>query len=406
MKLLIFSHFFAPGIGGVEKQVATLAAGLAGTAPAGAPSGVELTVVTNTVAPAGADLSFAFDVVRRPSLFRLCQLIRKADVLHVAGPSVLPLLISFILRKPTVIEHHGYQSICPNGLLLRQPERSLCPGHFQAKRYEKCLNCLASERSMLDGLKRLVLMIPRYLLSKTASANIAITKHVLARHGLPASRLIYYGVADHNYGIRPAPTARNRAGAFRFAFVGRFVPEKGIEVLLHAAKILSQQGLPFEVRLIGDGPERTSVEALIIKLNLAECVRITGFVKPGEEMTNSLRDIDAVVVPSVWEEAAGFSAIEQMIEGRLVIASAIGGLAEVVGDAGLLFPPSDVVALASVMGRVARDPVLVETVAARGRIRALEQFGIERMIEEHARLYFELAGDERSHSRRTESHPK
>src|ERR1700722_6908953 len=248
---------------------------------------------------------------------------------------------------------------------------------------------------MLDGLKRLVLMIPRYLLSKTASANIAITKHVLARHGLPASRLIYYGVADHNYGIRPAPTAKNRVGAFRFAFVGRFVPEKGIEVLLHAAKILSQQGLPFEVRLIGDGPERTSVEALIIKLNLAECVRITGFVKPGEEMTNSVRDIDAVVVPSVWEEAAGFSAIEQMIEGRLVIASAIGGLAEVVGDAGLLFPPSDVVALASVMGRVARDPVLVETVAARGRIRALEQFGIERMIEEHARLYFELAGDER-----------
>ena len=107
-------------------------------------------------------------------------------------------------------------------------------------------------------------------------------------------------------------------------------------------------------------------------------------------MRCALQDVDAVVVPSVCEETAGFSAIEQMMDGRLVIASAIGGLGEIVGEGGLLFPAGDVAALASLMREILSHPSLVETVGARGRARALELFEIGRMIRDHARLYSRL----------------
>jgi hypothetical protein len=42
-------------------------------------------------------------------------LIRRANVVHLAGPALLPLLLARLFRKPVVVEHHGYQAICPNG---------------------------------------------------------------------------------------------------------------------------------------------------------------------------------------------------------------------------------------------------------------------------------------------------
>src|SRR5277367_3451585 len=266
VRLLIYSHFFAPGIGGVEKQVLSLARGLSQKNPQTDATNFEVTVATNTEGKNGDDAGYAFRVVRGPKLPHLWRLIRRAEVVHIAGPSLVPLAIALLLRKPTVIEHHGYQSICPNGILIHQPERSLCPGHFQAKRYGACFRCLASEMSWAASLTQLLLMFPRYLLAKYATANIAITQHVLDRHRLPASQLIYYGVESHQPKLTKLTPAIGGAHKFRFAFVGRFVPEKGIGVLLEAANILKSQSAEFEVRLIGDGPARKEVDASIERL--------------------------------------------------------------------------------------------------------------------------------------------
>jgi glycosyltransferase involved in cell wall biosynthesis len=204
--------------------------------------------------------------------------------------------------------------------------------------------------------------------------------------------VIYYGIENSEVPRRSLDRGTDK---FRFAFVGRFVPEKGIEVLLLAAEILRSLKLEFEVRLIGDGPLRSELESVIKRLDLAAHVRITGFVAPGLPMKDELRDVDAVVVPSVWEEAAGFSAIEQMIDGRLVIASDIGGLAEVVADGGLLFPPGDAAALASIMKRVVLDQSLVESIGLKGRKRALAVFNRDRMIRDHACAYREAVSNRR-----------
>jgi glycogen(starch) synthase len=386
MKILLYSHFFAPSIGGVETIVLSLARGLAELrSPSGGPE-FDLLLVTQTPAENFDDCSLVFRTIRRPSLVQLWHLIRGSDVIHVAGPSLAPLFLSRLAGKPVVLEHHGYQAICPNGLLLHEPDKSVCPGHFQAGRYAKCLRCNAQGASWLRSWISLLLMFVRHWLARRVAANLAITQHSLRRHALPRSSVVYYGIEDSS--VHSPQTGSDCAAlpTLCFAFVGRFVQEKGIPVLLEAARILLAEGYTFEVRLIGDGPERSHIEEIIVRHNLSTCVHITGFLK-GAALAEALRAVHVVVMPSVWEETAGLAAIEQMMRARLVIASAIGGLREVVGPGGLTFPAGDAPALADHMKAVLQNPTLLETLGQNARDRALKLFLRGRMIVEHIELY-------------------
>jgi glycosyltransferase involved in cell wall biosynthesis len=229
-------------------------------------------------------------------------------------------------------------------------------------------------------------MLPRYSLARGAAANIAITQHVSARHALPESSVIYYGIEDCRAKSFIEHREEKNSHQLRFAFVGRFVPEKGIPVLLDAARILLDEGRKFEVLLIGDGPERPRLEAQIARDGLERHVRITGFLS-GAELAAAFDDVQVVVMPSVWEEAAGLSAIEQMMRGRLVIASNIGGLGEIVGDAGLTCPPGDPTALAQCMKQALEDNGIIDLLGRKAVERARDLFLRGRMIEEHARIY-------------------
>ena len=303
-------------------------------------------------------------------------------MLHAAGPALLPIFLAWLARKRFVIEHHGYQAVCPNGLLLHQPDLSVCPGHFQAGHYDQCLKCLRCEVSGAQARWRLELMFPRHWLSRKASLNIAVSNHVRKRIALPHTDVVYHGIA-------PASAnggASNSGERLRFAFVGRLVPEKGIAVLLDAAKILKYEGLNFEIQIIGDGPERQKLETHIRVEELNSCVKITGFLT-GDALAATLRDVMVIVMPSIWEETAGLAAMEQMMRGRLVIASDIGGLGEIVDESGLRFAPGDATALAARMRSVILDRTIMERYGQLARTRASVLFDQQRMIEEHARIY-------------------
>ena len=88
-------------------------------------------------------------------------------------------------------------------------------------------------------------------------------------------------------------------------------------------------------------------------------------------------------------------AIEQMMRGRLVIASAIGGLGEVVGGAGIVCPPGDAEALAACMSAVIAHPERIAALGSKARERALGTFGFARMLEEHAEIYRRVASKRR-----------
>ena len=135
---------------------------------------IEITLVTQTPASGMNDSVLPFRVVRRPGFRRSVHLIREADLVHMAGPSLLPSAIAWLIGKPAVIEHHGFQSICPNGQLLYEQTKTPCPGHFMARRYGECIRC-NSKVGRLTSMKMWLLTFPRRWLSQRVSANIVPT---------------------------------------------------------------------------------------------------------------------------------------------------------------------------------------------------------------------------------------
>ncbi|MGC2465490.1 MAG: glycosyltransferase family 4 protein, partial [Candidatus Acidiferrum sp.] len=326
-----------------------------------------------------------------PSLIHLWDLIRASDVVHVAGPALAPMFLGFLARKPVVVEHHGYQAICPNGLLFHRPDDTVCPGHFVGRNYGECARCLGQESSTLRSWAALLLMFPRRFFARHASANLAVSNHSLKRCALPRSSVVYHGIEDPLESRPPKSEPSISSSRICFAYVGRLVSEKGIGVFLEASRLLREEGHSFDVRLIGDGPERSKLEAIIARDHMESSVQVTGFLT-GAAFAEALREVRVVVMPSVWEETAGLAAMEQMMRGRLVIASDIGGLGEIVGDAGLKYSPGDAAALAGAMRNVLRQPSLVNSFGKLARERALDLFVRERMIVEHARVYRGLCG--------------
>jgi glycosyltransferase involved in cell wall biosynthesis len=115
-------------------------------------------------------------------------------------------------------------------------------------------------------------------------------------------------------------------------------------------------------------------------------VSFTGFLQ-GTKLEAALRGVDAVVMPSVWEETAGLAAMEHMMRGRVVIAADVGGLSEVVGAAGLRFTPGDANALAACMRQVLDQPTLRVTLGKRARSRAQQLFALDRMVDDHLNVF-------------------
>ena len=205
MRILIYSRFFPPSIGGVETYVRLLADGLArktNDAP-------EVCCVTETTRGDFDDTTLPFKVVRRPGVRGLFRLVRDADVVHIAGPAILPMAIAIWLHKPVIVEHHAYQAVCPNGLLLYSPTRTACPDRFMRRRYLQCLQCNSKDVGWLGSLRMLLLEWPRRWLCQRATAHLCITQHVANRVRLPRSTVIYYGVPD--------PTANSHGPRFNLS---------------------------------------------------------------------------------------------------------------------------------------------------------------------------------------------
>jgi len=225
-------------------------------------------------------------------------------------------------------------------------------------------------------------MFPRHWLARAATSNIAVTRHVDHRQKLPHTKVVYHGIEDP----LPIPGRSIPSQKLRIAYVGRLVPEKGIPVLLEAAKILKAEGHDFEIRIIGDGTERPKLEDLIRREKLEPFTSITGFLT-GDAFAHALRDVTVVIMPSTCEETAGLAAIEQMMGGRLVIAADIGGFAEVLGDTGLKFAPGNAVSLADCLRTVIENPALIASYGEKARARALQMFQRSKMLTEHAKIY-------------------
>ena len=178
------------------------------------------------------------------------------------------------------------------------------------------------------------------------------------------------------------------ADEFVVATLCRLEAIKGAEVLARAF-VLAAAGRPgLRLLIAGDGPLLPRLRALLAEAGLASRAQLGGGWAPPEEI---LPAADVVVLASL-NEGMGRVLVEAMAIGRPVVATAVGGVPELLlgGEAGILVPPGDAPALAAAIGRLADDPALVAALARRGRSRA-GAFGAGRMVHRLLDLYGEVA---------------
>jgi glycosyltransferase involved in cell wall biosynthesis len=387
MKLLLYSHFFAPSIGGVETVVRSLATGLAELrAPDGKPE-FQLTLITQNPRGSFDDSSLPFPVVRQPNFNSLRRLISTADVVHVAGAAISPILLGLVSRKPVVVEHHGFQTICPTGQLFQEPENIPCPGHFMAERYIHCLTC-SSTPTPLASFRLWLLTFVRRFLCQHVAVNIAPTNWLASLLQLPRTDTVPHGIALSPPLVR-LPVARQVPVLI---FLGRIVTTKGLLLLLRAARALRQQNRPFQLKVIGEGPERATLEKLVEDWRLGAQVRFLGRL-PDSDIADLLAQADILVVPSLAGEVFGMVLTENMLRGIPILASDLGAFAEVLGDAGRTFKTGDTADLARQIVQLLDDPSALQHFAVAAHQRVRDFFPLRRMIEGHAQIYRFLAPD-------------
>jgi glycosyltransferase involved in cell wall biosynthesis len=388
LRLLIYAYDWAPLVGGVQTVTKDLAEGICAWSRAHVDESIDVTLMTETPGGGMDDSTFPFKVVRRPGLATLLANIWSADVVHLANPTFVPLVVAWLSRKPTVVEHHGYHSICPNGLLLYKPDNTACPGHFMAREYGKCVVCCYRSMGRMRGFRTFLLTFPRRWLCARASANVSITDHVAQRISLPRVKTIYHGVPDAGFAI--SVKRATSEDCLQIAYVGRFVEEKGLPILLQAARKLKENCISFHLTLIGDGDAREKLENEVDRLGIRAGVTFTGYLT-GVALDTALQKIQVIVMTSQTEESAGLAAMEHMMRAGLVVVADIGGLSEVVGEAGLKFIPGDPNSLFVRLLEIAQNSSAIENLPLAARRRALEKFAMLAMVADHVSLYQNLS---------------
>ena len=186
---------------------------------------------------------------------------------------------------------------------------------------------------------------------------------------------------------RMAEIARRFPGP-RILFLGRLVPYKGVDVLLHAMR-----GVQATALIAGDGPLRGRLEAQARELGVADSVQFLGHLSD-EEVVAHLHACDVFVLPSVTRaETFGVVQLEAMACGKPVVSTRLPTGVPWVnrhGETGLVVEPGDAAGLAAALETLTGDPALCGRLGAYARQRVVSQFTTARMTSHAAELYHDV----------------
>jgi glycosyltransferase involved in cell wall biosynthesis len=250
---------------------------------------------------------------------------------------------------PTVMTLHDYKPVCPNFRLYTEGApctRCLSGGYWQVVRH-RCLegsrwrSVAAAADAYASRARGVYDRVDRFL------APSAFLRDRVADGGLPADR-----VQVLPNPVVAAPQPRPAAVGSDALYASRLVAEKGVDTLLDAAARLPPG---VRVRLAGSGRLERAVRARTAAEGLP--VDVLGPLPPSE-VAAELRAAAVAVLPALWWENCPMAVLEAAAQGVPVVASAVGGVPELVDDGrtGLLVPPGDAAALAGALTRLLSDP--------------------------------------------------
>ncbi|MBX3052737.1 MAG: glycosyltransferase family 4 protein [Caldilineaceae bacterium] len=281
---------------------------------------------------------------------------------HVQGVSAR--LIELAQDYPQIVTLHDYWYFCANSQLIR-PDHTPCNGPSAG-----CMNCVdcATERADLSWMRsiRPLVAVPfvyrnRYLRKVTESVDLfvapsAFLRDQYVRHGFPPERIVVLenGLDDSKLAQRATIPLPEPPAHPHFGFLGSLAWQKGVHILIEAFNRLGDNA-----SLTIYGSEQTfpayveELKALARHPN----IRFAGLLQP-QQVGAALRQIDCLVVPSLWYENSPLVIQEAFGVGTPVVASRLGALAEKVeeGRTGRLFAAGNVDALAGVLAEIAAAP--------------------------------------------------
>jgi glycosyltransferase involved in cell wall biosynthesis len=216
-------------------------------------------------------------------------------------------------------------------------------------------------------------------------ANSEAVKHdVCTQERLAPEKVvvIHNGVDDRFFAVpERTPSARPK-----IACIANLIPYKGHADLVEAAALLTRDGVPFDLVLAGEGPCRAQLERQVRTLEapvefLGTCRDIVGLLSTTD-----------IVVSASHEEGFSNSLLEAMAAGRAIVATDVGGNAELLGDTAVLVAPHDPAAIHRALHALLDDEERRRDLGTRARARAKKEFTMEKMLDAHVELYERMAG--------------
>ncbi len=236
------------------------------------------------------------------------------------------------------------------------------------------------------------------LLGRLLDRNVAVSPAVAARlreGGAPADRTRVIWDAVDPSRIRAARDRDAVRAALGVASddpvvlcIARLVKAKGVDVLIEAVARLAGLHPSLVLCIAGSGPERAALDGRSRRLGVGDRVRFLG---ERSDVGDLLAACDLFTHPS-RSEGLGVAVLEAMCAGRAVVASAVGGLRDLIEDGrcGVLVPPGDSEALAAAIGELLADPARRERLASAACERVGERHSPGPMIQAYERLYRSL----------------
>lgn len=224
------------------------------------------------------------------------------------------------------------------------------------------------------------------------------SRRMLAIEGAPEERIQCIRPGVDVDAFAPGPGSRDVLGIdkneFVILFVGWLLPRKGIDFLLLAIhELIRERAIPdrpLRLVVVGSGPGKPRVDALIERTGIGEYCTFAGSV-PYDGMTAIYRSADLFVLPSIatedWQEQFGMSLIEAMACGLPIVSTYSGAIPEVLADAGVLCQPNDFLSLYEAIARLANDDEERTRLGQVARARAQSHFALDAYADALSTLY-------------------
>lgn len=248
---------------------------------------------------------------------------------------------------------------------------------------------ISPERGWGGGVaNRISHVIGKYFVNGFIANSKSAAKY-LEKAGIPNNKIfvIYNGIDEIK--IEDNSLVSNSIGLPSIVCVANILPLKGQEVLLQAIQILRTDFPEIQAVLIGKDYTRGRFFRKMEQMNLQNTYSWLGFVN---NVQGYIQQADIFVLPSMWGEGMPTALLEAMLAGKPIVASATGGIPELIVDneTGLLASPGDAKMLAVQIRKLLNNPELCNTLGQSARQHALVNHSISKMAEGHIEAFSTL----------------